>query len=44
MDYDLVVIGGGTAGMNAIKTAVKLRAKVAVVEEDGFAGTCLKTG
>jgi glutathione reductase (NADPH) len=44
MDYDLIVIGGGTAGINATKTAVNLGAKVAVVEEDGFAGTCLKTG
>ena len=44
MDYDLIVIGGGTARINATKTAVKLGAKVAVVEEDGFAGTCLKTG
>ena len=44
MDYDLVVIGGGTAGMNAVKAAVKLGAKVAVVEEESFAGTCLRTG
>jgi heterodisulfide reductase subunit A-like polyferredoxin len=44
MDYDLMVIGGGTAGMSALKTAVKLGAKVAVVEEDSFAGVCLKSG
>jgi len=44
MDYDLMVIGGGTAGMNAIKAAVGLGAKVAVVEEENFAGTCLRTG
>jgi glutathione reductase (NADPH) len=44
MDYDLIVIGGGTAGMNAAKTAHKLGAKIAIVEEDGFAGTCLKSG
>jgi flavin-dependent dehydrogenase len=40
MDYNLIVIGGGTAGMNALKTAVKLGTKVAVVEENSFAGTC----
>ena len=44
MDYDLIVIGGGTAGINAAKAAVKLGAKSAIVEEDGFAGTCLKSG
>ena len=44
MDYNLIVIGGGTAGMNALKTAVKLGTKVAVVEENSFAGTCLKSG
>jgi len=44
MDYDLIVIGGGTAGVNAAKTAVKLGAKVAIVEEDDFAGTCLARG
>jgi pyruvate/2-oxoglutarate dehydrogenase complex dihydrolipoamide dehydrogenase (E3) component len=44
MDYDLIVIGGGTAGMNAMKTAHALGAKIAVVEEENFAGTCLRTG
>ena len=44
MDYDLLVIGGGTAGMSALKAAVKLGAKVAVVEAESFAGTCLRTG
>ena len=44
MDYDLIVIGGGTAGANAAKAAVKLRARVAIVEEESFAGTCLARG
>ena len=44
MDYDLIVIGGGTAGMNAIKTASKLDGKTAIVEKENFAGTCLKSG
>lgn len=44
MDYDLIVIGGGTAGLNAAKAARSLGAKLAIVEEDGFAGTCLLRG
>ncbi len=44
MDYDLLVIGAGTAGTNAAKTAVSLGAKTALVEVDGFAGTCLGKG
>jgi glutathione reductase (NADPH) len=44
MDYDLIVIGGGTAGMNAARAAHKVGARIAIVEEDGFAGTCLKSG
>jgi glutathione reductase (NADPH) len=44
MDYDLIVIGGGTAGINAMKTAQALGAKIAIVEEQDFAGTCLRTG
>lgn len=44
MDYDLVVIGAGTAGSTAARTAVKLGARTAIVEQDGFAGTCLGTG
>lgn len=44
MDYDLIVIGGGTAGMNALKAAHALGAKIAIVEEQSFAGTCLTSG
>lgn len=44
MDYDLLVIGGGTAGLNAAKAAHSLSAKVAVIEAENFAGTCLKRG
>jgi dihydrolipoamide dehydrogenase len=44
MDYDLIVIGGGTAGLSAAKAVYKLGAKIAIVEEDNFAGTCLKSG
>jgi len=44
MDFDLVVLGGGTAGKNAAKAARKLGASVAIVDPEGFAGTCLTTG
>ncbi|HEU4341875.1 MAG TPA: FAD-dependent oxidoreductase [Candidatus Binatia bacterium] len=44
MDYDLIIIGGGTAGINAAKAAHKLGATIAIAEEDNFAGTCLKNG
>jgi glutathione reductase (NADPH) len=44
MDFDLIVIGGGTAGINAAKEAHKLGAKLAIVEEERFAGTCLARG
>ena len=44
MDYDLLVIGAGTAGKSAVIKAVSLGARTAIVEEDGFAGTCLGKG
>jgi pyruvate/2-oxoglutarate dehydrogenase complex dihydrolipoamide dehydrogenase (E3) component len=44
MDYDLIIIGGGTAGINAAKAAHALGAKLAIVEEKSFAGTCLASG
>ena len=44
MDFDLIVIGGGTAGINAAKEAHKLGAKMAIVEAESFAGTCLASG
>ena len=44
MDYDLIVIGGGTAGLNAAKAAHNLGAKITIVEEESFAGTCLLRG
>lgn len=44
MDFDLVVVGGGTAGVNAAKAGVASGARVALVEEEGFAGTCLGKG
>jgi pyruvate/2-oxoglutarate dehydrogenase complex dihydrolipoamide dehydrogenase (E3) component len=44
MDYDLLVIGAGTAGTFAARKAIEIGARTALVEHDGFAGTCLGTG
>lgn len=42
--YDLVVIGGGTAGLVASQAAAALGARVALVERDRIGGECLHTG
>lgn len=42
--WDLVVIGGGTAGIVGAKTAARLGARVALVERDRTGGDCLWTG
>ena len=34
--YDLVIIGGGAAGINALNTAVTLAARVVLVEPPAF--------
>ena len=41
---DLLVIGGGTAGMVGAKTAASLGARVLLVERDRTGGDCLWTG
>jgi pyruvate/2-oxoglutarate dehydrogenase complex dihydrolipoamide dehydrogenase (E3) component len=41
---DLAVVGGGTAGLVAAKTAAGLGAQVALVEADRTGGECLWTG
>ncbi len=41
---DLVVIGGGTAGIVAAKTAAGFGAKVILIERDRTGGDCLWTG
>lgn len=43
-DYDLVVVGGGTAGLVAAAGAAGLGARVALVERDRLGGECLWTG
>lgn len=42
--YNLVVIGGGTAGLTAARAAVALGARVALVEKNLLGGNCLNIG
>ncbi len=44
MDYDVLVIGAGTAGKNAAKAARTLGTRTAIAEVNGFAGLCLTRG
>jgi glutathione reductase (NADPH) len=43
-DYDLVVIGAGSAGVRAARRAAELGKRVAVVEQDRVGGTCVLRG
>jgi pyruvate/2-oxoglutarate dehydrogenase complex dihydrolipoamide dehydrogenase (E3) component/uncharacterized membrane protein YdjX (TVP38/TMEM64 family) len=43
-DQDIVVIGGGSAGLVASYIAAAVKAKVALVERDRLGGDCLNTG
>ncbi|MEQ6916698.1 FAD-dependent oxidoreductase [Halomonas aquatica] len=43
-DQDIVVIGGGSAGLVASYIASAVKAKVALVERDRMGGDCLNTG
>ncbi|MBG6240182.1 pyruvate/2-oxoglutarate dehydrogenase complex dihydrolipoamide dehydrogenase (E3) component [Mycetocola sp. CAN_C7] len=42
--WDLVVVGGGSAGLVASKTAAGLGARVLLIERDRLGGDCLWTG
>ena len=42
--YDLVIIGGGAAGINALKAARDLGASIALVERGPLGGTCVNRG
>lgn len=42
--YDVVVIGGGTAGLVSAVGAAGLGARVAIVERQQLGGDCLITG
>jgi pyruvate/2-oxoglutarate dehydrogenase complex dihydrolipoamide dehydrogenase (E3) component/uncharacterized membrane protein YdjX (TVP38/TMEM64 family) len=43
-DYNLIVIGGGSAGLVTSYIAAAVRAKVALIERDKMGGECLNTG
>ncbi|MBC8138290.1 MAG: NAD(P)/FAD-dependent oxidoreductase, partial [Fibrella sp.] len=43
-DYDLVILGGGSAGIVAGNVAGAVGARVALVERDRIGGECLWTG
>ncbi|WBB61805.1 FAD-dependent oxidoreductase [Streptomyces sp. WMMC500] len=42
--YDMVVVGGGSAGLTAARTAGRLGARTLLVEGDRLGGDCLWTG
>ncbi|HWP90655.1 MAG TPA: mercury(II) reductase [Thermodesulfobacteriota bacterium] len=44
VDFDLIVLGGGSAAFAAAIRASDLGAKVAIAEEDVIGGTCLNRG
>jgi len=43
-DYNLVVIGAGSAGLVSALIGATVRAKVALIEKDKMGGDCLNTG
>ena len=43
-DYDLIVLGGGSAGLTAAGTAAQLGARTLLVERHKLGGECLNTG
>jgi dihydrolipoamide dehydrogenase len=42
--FDIAIIGGGTAGMSAYKAAIAHTPSVAVIEGESFGTTCAKVG
>ena len=42
--FDLLIIGGGAAGINALKAGLKLGATVALVDSGPLGGTCINRG
>jgi pyruvate/2-oxoglutarate dehydrogenase complex dihydrolipoamide dehydrogenase (E3) component len=42
--HDLVVLGGGAAGITAAKTARALGASVALIDRGPLGGTCINRG
>src|SRR4051812_46607259 len=43
-DFDLIVIGGGSGGVRAARTAAARGARVALVEVGELGGTCVNVG
>jgi len=43
-DYNLVVIGAGSAGLVSSYIAAAVKAKIALIEQDQMGGDCLNTG
>lgn len=43
-DFNLVVVGGGAAGLVAASLGATVRARVALVEQDRMGGECLNSG
>src|SRR4051812_37388361 len=43
-DYDLITIGAGSGGVRASRLAGKYGARVAVIENSRFGGTCVMRG
>src|SRR5690606_39176380 len=43
-DYDFFVIGAGSGGVRAARTAASLGARTAIAEERFFGGTCVNVG
>lgn len=42
--YDLVIVGGGAAGINAMKSARDLGATVALLDRGPLGGSCVNRG
>jgi glutathione reductase (NADPH) len=43
-DYDLITIGAGSGGVRASRLSARFGAKVAVIEESRYGGTCVMRG
>lgn len=44
VEYDLVIIGGGSAGLVAASAGAQINARVALIEKDKLGGDCLHYG
>ncbi len=42
--YDLIIVGGGAAGINGLIAAVRMTARVALVDRGPLGGTCINLG